>query len=300
MKVCNSPYCDGVNPPFPACSFICPFAFLSSTVIARVSIQPGTSECQKAVANRRSGVRNCFEIAPVCSHPRIMDSELVGEDYLDFKCPHCGALNSFPTSAAKLVRECVNCLDLFVVPEKDGEPARKLSLEVEGPRIRLRFFEARDWKDLLEYQFQDEDEATGWILKSSTLRTSEHRDPFYLAAEVRETHKVVGTVGFRFLDVSFNQVEISLEANTAAQLPGLELEALEAALAFCFQEMSLHRVVFQCEASEAERRKLLNELGMRQEAEFVKQWYIDGKWVSTVWFAMLEEEYFREQKAEKI
>src|SRR4051812_21701817 len=102
-----------------------------------------------------------------------MDSEIGGEEFLDFKCPYCGALNSFPTSAAKLVRECVNCLDLFIVPTKDGEVARKLSSAVDGPRIRLRFLEPTDWKDLLEFQFEDEDEATGWILRSSTVRMGE-------------------------------------------------------------------------------------------------------------------------------
>ena len=134
-----------------------------------------------------------------------MDSEIVGEDYLDFKCPHCGALNSFPTSAARLVRECVNCMDLLVVPAKDGEPARKPALTVEGPRLQLRLLKATDWKDLLEFQFADEDEATGWIPKSGTMRTSEVREPVYVAVEVRETQKVAGTIGFRFLDESFTR-----------------------------------------------------------------------------------------------
>ena len=225
-----------------------------------------------------------------------MDSEFVGEEYLDFKCPHCGALNSFPSSAAKLVRECVNCMDLLDVPAKDGEPARKPALAVEGPRLRLRLFKATDWKDLLEFQFADEDEATGWIPKSGTMRTSEVREPVYVAVEVRETQKLVATIGFRFLDESFNQVELSLTSNSAANLPGLELEAFEAALAICFQEMNLHRVVSQCGASEVERRKVLGELGMRQEAEFVKQWYIEGEWVCRVWFAMLAEEYLKDNR----
>jgi len=218
-----------------------------------------------------------------------MDSEFVGEDFLDFKCPHCGALNSFPTSTAKLVRECVNCLDLLIVPAQDGEVARKVAMEVEGPRVRLRPLQATDWKDLLEFQFEEEDEATGWILTSGTMRTGEMRGSFYLAVEVRETRKVVGTVGFRFLDMSFNQVEITLTSNE--DLPDLELEAFEAGLAFCFREMNLHRVVSQCGARDAERRKVLGELGMRQEAEFVKHWQLKGEWLSTVWFAMLEEEY---------
>lgn len=223
-----------------------------------------------------------------------MNTEPVGEDFLDFKCPHCGALNSFSTSAAKLVRECMNCLDLLIVPEKDGEAARKLNAVVEGPRIKLRPLQATDWNDLMEFQFEDEDEATGWILKSGTMRTGEVREPFYLAVEVRETGKVVGTVGFRFVDILFNQAEVTLTSNAAANLPGVELEAFEAALAFGFREMHLHRVISQCEAGDSERRRVLSELGMRQEAEFVKHLYIEGEWLSTVWFGILEEEFLRE------
>ena len=224
-----------------------------------------------------------------------MDSEFVSEDFLDFKCPHCGALNSFETSAAKHVRECVNCLDLLILPAKDGEPARKLTTTVDGPRVRLRALQATDWGDLLEFQFEEEDEATGWIPKSGTMRTSEMRGPFFLAVEVRETHKVAGTVGFRFLDVFFDQVEMTLISNPKTNLTGLELEAFEAALAFCFREMNLHRVISQCGAKDPERRKVLGELGMRQEAEFVKHWLADGEWLSTVWFAMLEEEYLGDE-----
>lgn len=224
-----------------------------------------------------------------------MDSETVGEDFLDFKCPHCGTLNSFPTSAANRVRECVNCLDLLIVPAKDGEAAHKLPASVEGPRIRLRFLEPLDWKDLLEFQFEDEDEATGWIPKSGTARTEETRLPFYFAVEIKETHKVVGTVGFTFIDHMLDQVELTAEGKNPAALPGLAMETFDVALDYCFQEMNLHRVVTRCSPDEAECCKLFRELGMRQEGEFRKHYRVEREWKSTVYFALLEEEYFKEE-----
>ena len=228
-----------------------------------------------------------------------MDSEFIGEDFLDFKCPHCGTLISFPISAANRVRECMNCLDLFIVPAKDGEAGRKLPTEVEGPRIRLRFLEPRDWKDLLEFQFEDEDEATGWIPKSGTMRSSETREPFHLAVEIRETHKVVGTVGFTFVDHMLDQVELSATGKNPPALPGLVLETFDVALDYCFQEMNLHRVVTRCSPDEAESCKLFKELGMRQEGEFRKHYFSEGEWKSTVYFAILEEEYFRENTSNR-
>jgi [ribosomal protein S5]-alanine N-acetyltransferase len=229
---------------------------------------------------------------------RVMDPEIVGEDFLDFKCPHCGALNSFPTSAAGLARECVNCLELVLVPTKDGEPGRKLPLPIETPKIRLRKFQAPDWTDLLEFEFEDEDEATGWIHKVCSVRSGERLEPMYLAMEARDSRKVVGTLGFRFVDASFEQVELSFSSNPAAMPAGLELEALDAALYFCFQDLKVHRVTMQCAAQDSERRKLLTELGMRQEGEFLKHHRVGAEWISTVWFAMLEEEYFKDQSAD--
>ena len=43
---------------------------------------------------------------------------------------------------------------------------------------------------------------------------------------------------------------------------------------------------------EAPACRLLENVGMRREAEFVKnQRTIEGDWVDTVWYAALEEEY---------
>jgi len=226
-----------------------------------------------------------------------MDSEIVGEDFLDFKCPYCGTLNSFATSAANCVRECVNCLDLLVAPEKDGDAARKLPLPIEAERIRLRTFAPRDWKDLLEFQFEDEDEATGWIPRTSTARTTEVRQPFYLAVELCETNKVVGSLGFTFLDHDLNQVELSLTSKQPPAQPGIDAEVFEAALDFCFQAMNLHRVITRCSPDDSQSRELFKQLGLRQEAEFRKHYFIDGEWRSTAYFAILQEEYFKNDPA---
>ena len=221
-----------------------------------------------------------------------MSSETV-EDFLDFKCPYCGALNSFPTSAANLARECMNCFETFLVPATDGGEARKLPLPFETSRLRLRRFEPVDWKDLLEFEFDEEDDATGWLLAVSKARFTEVRQPFYLAVEARDLGKVIGSLSLTFLDAALNQTEISLSAGKAESLPGWELESLEGALGFCFRELKLHRVCAQCEGNDSESRQLFKEAGMRQEAEFVKNHSADGEWRDTLWFAVLEEEYFK-------
>jgi ribosomal-protein-alanine N-acetyltransferase len=227
-----------------------------------------------------------------------MDSEIIGEDFLDFKCPYCGSLNSFPTSTARLARECMNCLELFLVPSADGAAARKLPLPAESPTIRLRKFQPTDWKDLLEFQFEDEDDATGWIHRVTTIQPTENRLLLFLAIETKSSRKVVGTLGLGFTDRNFSQAELSPSFNRAASVPGWELDALDVALDFCFQELHLHRVFTQCQSEDFEDRQLFTAAGMRQEAEFLKNQFISGEWATTIWFAMLEEDYFTETPAE--
>ena len=226
-----------------------------------------------------------------------MESEIVGEDFLDFKCPYCGALNSFPGSAAGLARECLNCLETFLVPVKDGAAARMLPLPIESTRLRLRRFEPGDWKDLLEFEFDDEDAATSWLHGISQVRLAEGRQPFYLAIEALAAKKVIGSLSLMFTDPALNQMEISFTAGAADSLPGWEREALDAALDFCFQELHLHRVCAQCNSGESELRQLFRETGLRQEAEFVKNHFVAGEWLTTLWFAVLEDEYFSEPGA---
>ena len=222
------------------------------------------------------------------------DSETIGEDYLDFKCPYCTALNSFPTSAAGRPRECMNCIETFVVPLEDGGAARPLPLPAETPGLRLRRFEPADWQDLIEFQFADEDEATGWLLTATKARLSDPNQPLCIAVTTKDTGKVVGSLGLRFTDVEFSQVQLSLESAKPGPFAGFELEALDAAFDFCFRGLRLHRVFARCAGDDSATRDLFQKAGMRQEAEFVKDVYVNGTWQTTLWFALLEEEYFAE------
>jgi len=227
-----------------------------------------------------------------------MNPELPLEDFVDFKCPYCEALNSFPTSAAGFARECMNCLEAFLVPSDGVEIARKIPLPVETAKIRLRRFEASDWEDLLEFQFDDEDEAMDWIQRISQARLTDGRETFHLAVEAREKGNVVRSLGLRFLDVPLHQIEVSFFPAKTALVQEWDAEALGTALDFCFRDLNVHRVVAQCGGKDSESRRLFEHAGMRQEAEFVKNHFADGEWFNTAWFAILREEYFADAGGE--
>lgn len=226
-----------------------------------------------------------------------MNSEISEENFVDFTCPHCGAVNSFPASATGAVRECVNCLKAFLAPNKTGGEGQPLPLPAESATIRLRQFEPGDWKALLEFQCEDENEATALLERASKVRFATTGEILHLAAEATEGGKIIGTVGLRFTVSELDQIEILFWANDKAGAENLYADAVDTALDFCFHGLALHRVVAQCESEDSEGRQLFQKSGLRQEAEFIKEYSVAGEWRSRVWFAILEEEYFGEAPA---
>lgn len=201
-------------------------------------------------------------------------------------------MNSFPASNSGVVRECVNCLNAVLMPEAGGTMGRKLPLPFETPNIRLRQFEDDDWKDLMEFAFKDEADATDWLNNVSKARLTDLSQTFYLAVEMRATKKISCSIGLRFADPDFDRIIISSDNFPKSRRASADSDACEAALGFCFQGLHVHRAVASCPGEDSESLQVLTKSGMRREAEFIKSERNEvGQWRNVVWFAMLAEEY---------
>ncbi len=71
---------------------------------------------------------------------------------------------------------------------------------------------------------------------------------------------------------------------------GVMTEAVRAALCFCFDNLSLHRVEAACLPANIASRRLLDKCGFREEGYATKYLKIDGEWADHVLFAKLREE----------
>lgn len=220
-----------------------------------------------------------------------MTTEFTEPNFLDFKCPHCGEMNSFPQDCIGLVRDCVNCMDTLIVPEADSEFGKKIPLPFNSARLVLRRFEPGDWNDLLTFMFDNEEEAAHWLENDSKVKLTTPDRIFSLAVQVRDSGRVIGSVGLRFTDFGSREIEISTDGNQTDQYKDFAPESVAAALGFCFRELKLHRVVARCGHNDAGACRLFEAAGMRREGEFVKNYFLNGEWVNTIWFAMLDEEY---------
>lgn len=230
------------------------------------------------------------------------------EDFIDFKCPQCGDAVSFPLADVGFVRECPNCFGDVIVPETGNELGRTLPLPITTNRVQLRRFAAQDWKDLLELASEEETYVDGmpgaseeavlhWLESDNHIRLMTPGQMFHLAIVLQDSGKLIGYAGLWFTDADHRQARFNISLHPDHRHKGIGLEAADALLGFCFQDIKLHRVTARCDSTDPVGCRLLENLGMRREGEFVKdQPLIDGGWVNSAWYAALEEEYLETPK----
>jgi RimJ/RimL family protein N-acetyltransferase len=231
------------------------------------------------------------------------------EEFLDFNCPYCDGAVSFPRSSAGTVEECFNCLEDFIVPEPGSAVGKKLPLPITTSRLRLRRFTENDavalTKLVSDERFvvggvdgladTDEEKVFHWLQGESRVKLErvvkllEPSQMFRLAIEQQDGNKLIGYGGFRM--TAPRQAALEISVHPGFQRQGFASEAVAGLLGFCFAGIRLHRVIALCDSGNAGACRLSEKAGLRREGLFVKdRLRADGAWVSTAYYAVLEEE----------
>jgi len=223
------------------------------------------------------------------------------ENFVDFKCPYCGEMASFPETAAGRVQKCPHCPESLLVPAEPSEFGGKLPASVATPRLQLRRFQAADWKPLLELMSDEallkyvpwhpleETEVERWIEHDREVRLMQEQD-FFLGIELTAESQFIGLAALHFRDEN-RQAGFTLIIHPKFQRQGFGLETCGGLLAFVFSGLNLHRVNVACDSRNEAGRKMLDKAGLRREGEFVKESLVKGEWINHVWYAALGEEY---------
>jgi RimJ/RimL family protein N-acetyltransferase len=211
-------------------------------------------------------------------------------DFVDFNCPYCNELVSFPQQDAGFARACPNCMEATIVPTDGSQAGRKLPIPVETPNLILRRLVPGDWKDLMDcFSGWEEENILRWLEADSQVKLTTPEQMFHLGIVTRNGGKLIGFLGLRFTDAERLQVALNVTLPEPQQESELAVEAVDALLGFCFEGIKLHRVAATAVATGAP--SLFDKAGMRREGEFLKDQHVDGKWLNTVCYAALAEEY---------
>jgi len=219
-------------------------------------------------------------------------------DFLDCTCPHCRAPLSFVRPQAGTVQQCPQCAESVIVPARGEAVGGRLPLPIATPRLRLRALRDGDEEDLVEVLHgpgvasdDDKNDTQDLVQREKQIRLGMPGRGLTLGVELVESGKLIGHVWLFFRDAEHRQAEFSASLREAYPLEDYGVEMVRGVLGFCFGGLNLHRAVTSTDSRLAATIDLLVKAGMRCEGEFLKDQFIRGEWVTTVWHGMLEEEF---------
>jgi RimJ/RimL family protein N-acetyltransferase len=185
-------------------------------------------------------------------------------------------------------------------------PVTHRAATIETARLILRPFDPDDFDDLYAYQsrpdvarylhWEARDRAQAQrALEEQCGETILDAEGKWLTFAVvwREVHRVVGEIGLKWLSEEHRQGETGFVFNPDYQGRGLATEAAEAMLALGFGSLGWHRIIGSCDARNHASARLMERIGMRQEAHFVHREFIKGEWTDELVFAILDQEWER-------
>ena len=227
----------------------------------------------------------------------------IDANFIDCKCPYCGEAVSFPENSARGLEKCPNCTEDLVVPGDGSAIAGRIPLPITTPRLVLRRLAAADWKDLLEFLSDEElfryvdnypigeKEVLEWLDADQHVKLTSPNTTFCLAIELQPKRTVMGIVFLHFTDDARSQTDVRIYISRKCQRQGFAAEALNAVLDFSFAGIGLHRVSASCDSRNIAACRLAEKSGMRREGELINDRYMNGEWINTVLYALLNEEY---------
>lgn len=168
-------------------------------------------------------------------------------------------------------------------------------------RVRLRAVRTDEAPDVLRI-FGDPEATRYWshapletmaeaeAYVADMVRNAEQRRLFQWVI-ARPDDRFIGTVTLFQWDRTNRRAEVGYMLDPAEQGRGLATDAVRAVLSFGFDVLGLHRVEADTDPDNAPSMRLLERLGFRREGYFRERWYIGGRYLDSVMFGLLREDF---------
>jgi len=185
----------------------------------------------------------------------------------------------------------------------------KVTLPIETPRLILRKYLVDDVGDILEFS----QAADFWLSRNLDWEVSEegirqyfearldidlesYPDWFNLLIELKSESTVIGNIGIGIKDKEGKQAEIGWLLANHYQGMGIATVAAGAVISLGFDILGLHRIYARTGKTNTKSWRLMERLGMRQEAHFRKSHTVKGNWDDEFIYAILAEEWRKQSR----
>ena len=181
------------------------------------------------------------------------------------------------------------------------------AIRIETDRLILRRFWKHDIEDFMEYdshpdlaRFRSgdpytEDQARECLATQRDLILGTERVWLSLAVELKAEGKMIGLVSIKVLNKLHHQGEIGWTFHPSYQRQGFATEASRAILQLGFGILDLHRITARCDVLNTRSLRLMERLGMRGEALFREIVFFKGVWHDQYTYAILKEEWEKQE-----
>lgn len=169
-------------------------------------------------------------------------------------------------------------------------------------RLILRPVRMSDAQDLYEYS-RDPEVARHVLWDAHTsihqtrqyirflLRQYRNGSPGTLVIALRDTGKVIGTIGFMWVQPENRSAEIGYSLSRAYWNQGLMSEALNAMVEYGFLKLGLNRIEAQHESDNPASGHVMKNAGMRHEGTLRQRIFNKGRFADVELYAILRGDF---------
>ncbi|MDF2587907.1 MAG: acetyltransferase, ribosomal protein N-acetylase [Anaerocolumna sp.] len=168
-------------------------------------------------------------------------------------------------------------------------------------RLLIRTLQMKDKEDFFQYRSMPEiyqyqswrpkhiKEIEEFIIKNDAVCLNSQNTWLQLAVCLKEG-QMIGDIGIHFLEDDY-QIEIGYTLSPEYQGNGYALEAVKAVMKFAFTDLKKHRIIASVDPDNIQSIKLLERIGFRKEAHFIKSFRMNNQWYDDCIYAMLEDNF---------
>ena len=173
---------------------------------------------------------------------------------------------------------------------------------LETPRLRLRKLSMRDAQDIFDYS--QDPQVARYVLWEAQTSLSEARsyirfmlrkyrlgEPASWGIEWKETGRIIGTIGFMWIQRDNAAAEVGYSLSRAYWNRGIMTEALSALLRYGFRSMNLNRIEAQHETENPASGAVMRKCGMQREGLLRQRLLNKGRFVDVELYAILRKDF---------
>ncbi len=172
---------------------------------------------------------------------------------------------------------------------------------IETERLLLRKLSINDAPEVFEYfsddlvtryfgldNFNSVEEAEKIII--SFNKAFEERKAIRWGITLKETKKVIGSIGFHNINSTSKRVEVGYEITRKEWNKGYGKEALDAAIHYIFNEVKVNRIGATVRPENIPSQKLLKKCGFTEEGTLRDYQFTRGEYFDLIMYSLLKGE----------